>query len=193
MHDAIVAASRAVNSLADEPATAREHQPHQNAPACTIVGSVVTPSLLVVGWVGDSRAYWVPGGPQFAPGPAHRGRLVGRADGRRGPDERGGGVRRRARPRDHRLARRGRLRTGAAHRFLQAGPARCGGGVHATACGTTRRRPRRWPRSCRLDAAVRPLHSARVLVGHALDGGGHDNVTVAVVPFPAPPQGAGSA
>lgn len=44
-----------------------------------------------------------------------------------------------------------------------------------------------------LDAAVRPLHSAQVLVGHALDGGGHDNVTVALVPFPAPPQGAGSA
>jgi serine/threonine protein phosphatase PrpC len=37
------------------------------------------------------------------------------------------------------------------------------------------------------------LHSARVLVGHALDGGGHDNVTVAVMPFPAPSQGAGSA
>ncbi len=39
------------------------------------------------------------------------------------------------------------------------------------------------------DAAARPLHSAQVLVGHALDGGGHDNVTVAVVPFAAPPGG----
>lgn len=36
------------------------------------------------------------------------------------------------------------------------------------------------------DAAARPLHSAQVLVGHALDGGGHDNVTVALVPFAAP-------
>lgn len=43
------------------------------------------------------------------------------------------------------------------------------------------------------DAAARPLHAAQVLVGHALDGGGHDNVTVAVVPFPVPPEGAGSA
>jgi serine/threonine protein phosphatase PrpC len=42
-------------------------------------------------------------------------------------------------------------------------------------------------------AELRPLHTAQVLVGHALDGGGHDNVTVAVLPFPAPPQGAGSA
>ncbi|MEU7601786.1 protein phosphatase, partial [Streptomyces sp. NPDC041003] len=38
------------------------------------------------------------------------------------------------------------------------------------------------------DAAARPLHSAQVLVGHALDGGGHDNVTVAVVPFAADPE-----
>lgn len=60
MHDAIVAASRAVNSLAAEPATALEQAPHQNAPACTIVGAVVTSGLLIVGWVGDSRAYWVP-------------------------------------------------------------------------------------------------------------------------------------
>jgi serine/threonine protein phosphatase PrpC len=43
------------------------------------------------------------------------------------------------------------------------------------------------------DALLRPLHSARVLVGYALDSGGHDNVTVAVVPFPVPPAGAGSA
>ncbi len=61
MHEAIVAASEAVNALADEqPAEAREHAPQQNAPACTIVGAVVTAGLLVVGWVGDSRAYWIP-------------------------------------------------------------------------------------------------------------------------------------
>lgn len=38
------------------------------------------------------------------------------------------------------------------------------------------------------DAATRPLHSAQVLVGYALDGGGHDNVTVAVVPFATHPE-----
>ena len=43
------------------------------------------------------------------------------------------------------------------------------------------------------DAAERPLQSAQVLVGHALDGGGHDNVTVAVLPFAVEQQGAGSA
>ncbi|CAM5660383.1 hypothetical protein SANTM175S_03296 [Streptomyces antimycoticus] len=43
------------------------------------------------------------------------------------------------------------------------------------------------------DARSRPLNTAQILVGHALDGGGHDNVTVAVVPFPAAPGRAGSA
>jgi hypothetical protein len=37
------------------------------------------------------------------------------------------------------------------------------------------------------------LHGARVLVGHALDGGGHDNVTVALLPFAVAARGAGSA
>jgi serine/threonine protein phosphatase PrpC len=36
------------------------------------------------------------------------------------------------------------------------------------------------------DARTNPLRCAQVLVGVALDGGGHDNVTVAVLPFPAP-------
>ncbi|NEE50701.1 serine/threonine-protein phosphatase, partial [Streptomyces sp. SID8455] len=31
------------------------------------------------------------------------------------------------------------------------------------------------------EAHLRPLHGAQVLVGHALDGGGHDNVTVALL------------
>ncbi|EFF91076.1 LOW QUALITY PROTEIN: conserved hypothetical protein, partial [Streptomyces sp. e14] len=133
MHEAIVAAAQAVDALAGEPAGAREHSPHQNAPACTLVGAVVTGELLVVGWVGDSPRLLGARGPRRPGRPAHRGRLVGRADGRGGPDERGGGVRRRARPRDHRLARRGRLRTGAAHRLVQAGPARRGGGLHGRA------------------------------------------------------------
>jgi serine/threonine protein phosphatase PrpC len=43
------------------------------------------------------------------------------------------------------------------------------------------------------DARTHPLRSAQVLVAHALDCGGHDNVTVAVVPFPVSPGRAGSA
>ncbi len=43
------------------------------------------------------------------------------------------------------------------------------------------------------DAAARPLAGARALLGVALDGGGHDNVTVAVLPFPAAVSRAGFA
>ncbi len=77
MHEAIVAASEAVNALAQEPAGAREHDAprHQNAPACTLVGAIMAGGLLIVGWVGDSRVYWwtgpsrPPGSPRTTPGP----------------------------------------------------------------------------------------------------------------------------
>ncbi|NUU22103.1 MAG: hypothetical protein HOV68_11410, partial [Streptomycetaceae bacterium] len=32
-----------------------------NAPACTYVSAVITPETVTVGWVGDSRAYWLSG------------------------------------------------------------------------------------------------------------------------------------
>lgn len=62
MHEAIVAAAESVDSLARDDGRARENDPHhhQNAPACTLVGAVMAGGLLVVGWVGDSRVYWVP-------------------------------------------------------------------------------------------------------------------------------------
>ncbi|MFF1718764.1 PP2C family serine/threonine-protein phosphatase [Streptomyces sviceus] len=192
LHEAIVAASRAVNSLAGEPATAREHQPHQNAPACTIVGSVVTPSLLVVGWVGDSRVYWVPTDRSSPPArltedDSWAAQMVAAGlmnEAEAYADERAhaitGWLGADAYELDPHTASFKPDRPGvvvvctdglwnyaeAADEMAQAVPA---------------------------DAAARPLHTARVLVGHALDGGGHDNVTVAVVPFPTPVQGAGSA
>ncbi|WP_225992577.1 PP2C family protein-serine/threonine phosphatase [Actinomadura montaniterrae] len=39
----------------------------------------------------------------------------------------------------------------------------------------------------RPDPAADPLGAARTLVRHALDAGGRDNITVAVIPFPSPP------
>jgi serine/threonine protein phosphatase PrpC len=191
MHDAIIAASRAVNSLAAEPATAREHAPHQNAPACTIVASVVTSGLLVVGWVGDSRAYWVPvdrGAPpaRLTEDDSWAAQMV--AAGLMSEAE--------AYADDRAHAITGWL--GADAYELEPHTASfkpdrpgvvvvCTDGLWNYAEGAEEMAGLLPP-----DAAVRPLHSARVLVGHALDGGGHDNVTVAVLPFPAPPQGAGS-
>ncbi len=51
--DAITAAARTVRELADgsEPG---------NAPSCTYVSALVTGEAVTIGWIGDSRAYWVP-------------------------------------------------------------------------------------------------------------------------------------
>ncbi len=192
MHDAIVAASRAVNSLADEPATAREHAPHQNAPACTLVGAVVTSGLLVVGWVGDSRAYWVPvdrGAPpaRLTEDDSWAAQMVAAGlmnEAEAYADERAHAI-------------TGWLGADAYElepHTASFKPDRPGVVVVCTdGLWNYAEAAEEMAEILPLDAAVRPLHSARVLVGHALDGGGHDNVTVAVLPFPAPPQGAGSA
>jgi serine/threonine protein phosphatase PrpC len=56
MTQAIMAAAGRVDELADE----YEREPSRNAPACTIVSAVVTEGRVTIGWVGDSRAYWFP-------------------------------------------------------------------------------------------------------------------------------------
>lgn len=192
MHEAIVAASQAVNALADEPAGAREHAPHQNAPACTIVGAVVTSGLLVVGWVGDSRAYWVPvdrGAPsaRLTEDDSWAAQMVAAGlmtEAEAYADERAHAI-------------TGWLGADAYElepHTASFKPDRPGVVVVCTdGLWNYAETAEEMAEAVPLDAAVRPLHSARVLVGHALDGGGHDNVTVAVVPFPALPQGAGSA
>ncbi|MFQ6146280.1 PP2C family serine/threonine-protein phosphatase [Streptomyces seoulensis] len=192
MHEAIVAAARSVDALADEGAGAREHAPHQNAPACTLVGAVVTGELLVVGWVGDSRAYWV---PVDRAAPAARlteddswaaqmvaAGLMSEAEAY--ADERAHAI-------------TGWLGADAYElepHTASFKPDRPGVVVVCTdGLWNYAESAEEMAQVLPLDAAARPLHSARVLVGHALDGGGHDNVTVALVPFPLPPQGAGSA
>ncbi|MFJ8711916.1 PP2C family serine/threonine-protein phosphatase [Streptomyces violaceus] len=192
MHDAIVAASRAVNSLADEPATAREQAPHQNAPACTIVGAVVTSGLLIVGWVGDSRAYWVPVDRSAPPArltedDSWAAQMVAAGlmnEAEAYADERAHAI-------------TGWLGADAYELEPHTAafkPDRPGVVVVCTdGLWNYAEAAEEMARVLPLDAAAHPLHSARVLVGHALDGGGHDNVTVALVPFPAVPQGAGSA
>ncbi|MFI1482933.1 PP2C family serine/threonine-protein phosphatase [Streptomyces sp. NPDC020747] len=192
MHDAILAASEAVNSLADRGTPAHEHQPHVNAPACTIVGSVVTPSLLIVGWVGDSRAYWVPVDRSSPPArltedDSWAAQMVAAGlmnEAEAYADERAHAI-------------TGWLGADAYElepHTASFKPDRPGVVVVCTdGLWNYAEAAEEMAEVIPPDAADRPLHSAQVLVGHALDGGGHDNVTVAVVPFPAPPQGAGSA
>ncbi|MFE4373798.1 PP2C family serine/threonine-protein phosphatase [Streptomyces sp. NPDC056835] len=194
MHEAIVVAAEAVNALATAPGGGMEHDPHrhQNAPACTIVGAVVASGLLVVGWIGDSRAYWIPddrGGPpaRLTEDDSWAAQMV--AAGLMNETEAY------ADARAHAIT--GWL--GADAYELEPHTASfkpdrpgvvvvCTDGLWNYAEGADE-----MARALPADAARRPLHAAQVLVGHALDGGGHDNVTVAVLPFALPPQGAGSA
>ncbi|MEV8127977.1 PP2C family serine/threonine-protein phosphatase [Streptomyces sp. NPDC085944] len=192
MHDAILAASHAVNALADEPATVREQAPHQNAPACTLVGAVVTAGLLVVGWVGDSRVYWVPADRSTPPArltedDSWAAQMVAAGlmnEAEAYADERAHAI-------------TGWLGADAYElepHTASFKPDRAGVVVVCTdGLWNYAESAEEMADAVPLDAATRPLHGARVLVGHALDGGGHDNVTVALLPFPAPPQGAGSA
>ncbi|MFJ9560703.1 protein phosphatase 2C domain-containing protein [Streptomyces fuscichromogenes] len=192
LHDAIVAAAQAVNALAEEPSSAREHTPHQNAPACTIVASIVASGLLVVGWVGDSRVYWVPvdrGAPaaRLTEDDSWAAQMVAAglmSEAEAYADERAHAI-------------TGWL--GADAYELEAHtasfkPDRSGVVVVCTdGLWNYAETAEEMSEIVPADADRRPLHAARVLVGHALDGGGHDNVTVALLPFPEPPQGAGSA
>lgn len=67
---AIHAADRAVTELADNApsVSGADHPDAEGArdtgtrsdPACTFVSAVVTGGTVTVGWVGDSRAYWIP-------------------------------------------------------------------------------------------------------------------------------------
>ncbi len=192
MHDAILAASRAVNALADEPATLREQAPHQNAPACTLVGAVVTAGLLVVGWVGDSRVYWVPADRATPPArltedDSWAAQMVAAglmSEAEAYADERAHAI-------------TGWLGADAYElepHTASFKPDRPGVVVVCTdGLWNYAESAEEMAEAVPQDAAARPLHGARVLVGHALDGGGHDNVTVALLPFPVPSQGAGSA
>ncbi|MEU6322314.1 protein phosphatase 2C domain-containing protein [Streptomyces sp. NPDC047009] len=192
MHEAIVIASHAVNALATEPETAQEHTPHQNAPACTLVGAVVTSSLLVVGWVGDSRAYWIPVDRSAPPArltedDSWAAQMVAAglmSEAEAYADERAHAI-------------TGWLGADAYElepHTASFKPDRPGVVVVCTdGLWNYAEAAEEMAEVVPPGAELRPLHTAQVLVGHALDGGGHDNVTVAVLPFPAPPQGAGSA
>ncbi|SDM36275.1 protein phosphatase 2C domain-containing protein [Streptomyces wuyuanensis] len=194
MHDAILAAASAVNSLAAEPGAAMEHDPHrhQNAPACTLVGAVAAGGLLVVGWVGDSRAYWIPddrSGPpaRLTEDDSWAAQMVSAglmSEAEAYADERAHAI-------------TGWLGADAYElepHTASFKPDRPGVVVVCTdGLWNYAEAPEEMAQVLPPDAAGRPLHGAQVLVGHALDGGGHDNVTVALLPFAVPRQGAGSA
>ncbi|MFC6061806.1 protein phosphatase 2C domain-containing protein [Streptomyces ochraceiscleroticus] len=192
MHDAILAAAKSVDALAEEPEHPRDPYRQQNAPACTLVAAVAAAGVLTVGWVGDSRAYWIPDdrtapGARLTEDDSWAAQMVANnlmSEAEAYSDERAHAI-------------TGWL--GADAYELQPHTAAfrpdrpgvvvvCTDGLWNYTEAAAELAALLPP-----DAGERPLHSARTLVRHALDSGGHDNVTVAVVPFPVPVAGAVSA
>lgn len=189
MRGALMSAFDAVTALAAEE-TPPVGAAHHNAPACTCVSAVVTGPVFTVGWIGDSRAYWVPDDRTL---PASRlteddswaARMVAAglmSEAEAYADERAHAI-------------TGWLGADAIEvdphvaAFRPEGPGVivvCTDGLWNYAESAAEMAD-----AIPADARSRPLHSARTLLGVALDGGGHDNVTVAVLPFPAAVSRAG--
>ncbi|MER6910785.1 protein phosphatase 2C domain-containing protein [Streptomyces sp. NPDC000594] len=193
MRDAILAAGAAVNDLAKQPPSGgdpRTPEPHHrlNAPACTIAAAVSAGGLLIVGWIGDSRVYWVPDdrsrqASRLTEDDSWAAQMV--AAGLMGEAEAY------ADERAHAIT--GWLGADAYEldpHVIAFAPDHPGVVVVCTdGLWNYAEAPTAMARTVPVDAAARPLPAARSLVVHALDGGGHDNITVAVLPFPVAPAG----
>ncbi len=158
-----------------------------NPASCTFVAGVVQDSLLVVGWVGDSRAYWLPDTGE--PAPADDGRLLRRrADRlRRLPGRR---RERTAGPRDHPVARIRHPRPHPADDLARPHRPGLGAGVLRRAVELLLRARRHGAPSLReLGGAptADPLVVAGALVDWANTQGGIDNITVALARIDPPP------
>ncbi|WP_370786282.1 PP2C family protein-serine/threonine phosphatase, partial [Actinomadura fibrosa] len=228
---AALRAAAAVAALAGSPA---------EAPSCTYVSAVTRGGSVTVGWVGDSRAYWLsadepaPGSSGDATGPGAQpdGERDGAADGAaddEGPDtaelvmadtgdmaELSGSqqlteddswaaimvaegalteAEAEAHPNAHVItawlgADAGEVRPHV-RTFRPSGPGTllvCSDGLwnYVPAAADLAALLAGAADGTAPGAAGAPLAAARTLVRHALDAGGRDNVTVAVIPLPSP-------
>jgi serine/threonine protein phosphatase PrpC len=170
--DAVSVAAKAVADLADESS--------DNAPACTYVSAVVTADAVTVGWVGDSRAYWLA---------EHDSACLTTDDSWA-----------------ERMVSAGRLTAAEAFADRRAHALVAWLGADATDISPQVRTLTPtgdgailvcsdglwnylWAADELADAALpaavtEPLAAAAALTKIALDGGGHDNITVVVAPFP---------
>ncbi|MBF9070428.1 PP2C family serine/threonine-protein phosphatase [Streptacidiphilus fuscans] len=183
MHTAILAAAERVDRLAEE----FEREPSRNSPACTIVSAIATDGQVTLGWVGDSRGYWFPDdrsrSVRLTVDDSWATRMV--AAGLMSEAEAF------ADPRAHAIT--GWLGADAVEvephtlSFAPDAP-----GIVLICTDGLWNYSEAAPDLAKIvppDARTRPLEAAQTLVRYACDRGGHDNVTVAVLPMqPTPPR-----
>ncbi|GAA0696533.1 hypothetical protein GCM10010193_59070 [Kitasatospora atroaurantiaca] len=181
MRGAIAEAARAVAELANDGTTTPGGS--LNAPACTYVSAVSAAGLVTIGWVGDTRAYWIPDDRvgaepyRLTEDDSWAARMV--AAGLMGEAEAY------ADPRAHAIT--GWLGADAEEidphtvSFTPHVPGVlliCTDGLWNYAEAATD-----LAEVVRADARTDPLAAARTLVRFAVEAGGHDNITVAVLPI----------
>ncbi|QXJ26881.1 protein phosphatase 2C domain-containing protein [Actinomadura graeca] len=219
-------ATRTAALKAAEAVAALAGSPHE-APSCTYVSAVTRDGSLTVGWVGDSRAYWLaPAGPggtdgdgdgdgpdtaEFALSDIDTADLDTGDMGALGPSRQlteddswaaimvAQGALTEAEAEAHPNAHVITAWLGAdaeevlphVATFRPSGPGTllvCSDGLwnyfpRATDLAALLSGPAADPAA---DPSADPLGTARALVRHALDAGGRDNITVAVIPVPPP-------
>lgn len=173
---AVASAGKAVSTLATSPS---------DAPACTYVSAVVGRDMVTVGWVGDSRAYWLAADERtksvvltsddsLVNHLSETGEMT-HDEARRQPN--GGAL----------VKWLGADAEDIRPRVVSCEPG-APGAVLICSDGLWKYLPQAEALAATVpDAAKAPMVAARTLVQLALDAGGHDNVTVVVIPYP--PEG----
>jgi serine/threonine protein phosphatase PrpC len=172
--EAIVTAARAAQAAAT---LAAGSDPGTNPPACTFVCAVVQPDRVTVGWIGDSRAYWLPdeGEPVcLTEDDSLAGRMAAAGvDAAEIPHAGAAVALMRWLGAD---ASDTEARTAT---YTPTGPGR----VLVCSDGVFRYVPAA-PDLAAITPAKSPLDTARHLVAYAIEQGGHDNITAVVLPYP---------
>ncbi|MBO2455684.1 protein phosphatase 2C domain-containing protein [Actinomadura barringtoniae] len=174
-HKAVLKAAEAVAALAESP---------HEAPSCTYVSAVTTPGSITIGWVGDSRAYWLANGAneasaQLSVDDSWAAFMVAEGALTEAEAE--------AHPNAHVItawlgADADEVRPSVAT-FTPSGPGTvvvCSDGLWNYAGAPADLTAVLAAASS--DPAADPLGAARTLVQHALDSGGRDNISVALIP-----------
>jgi serine/threonine protein phosphatase PrpC len=170
---AIEAAQAAVAALADGPA----------APSATFVSAVVTDGAVTVCWLGDSRAYWLDAGEPSAAQPLTTDDSLAAQMVSAGQLSEAEAM---ASPQAHVVTGWLGADVSDAEPHVSTFEPPGAGAVLVCTDGLWNYEPQAAKLAGRaLPTAQRdPLGAAQALTGFALARGGHDNVTVALIPFP---------